>query len=659
MADKASLLIFDRDGGSDAGVFPGAADLFPLTGDWRLTRRVRDRRAGAVREVLDSARLVEEEVDRVRETVGGWSAELGNLRAGGKTLKEWFLTPDRGVSAWWFSLLSEKNPLKTDVFLKLAQLRVLEKLFQSGRYGSCAGAVGDPVFRAAVSRLARRAGVGYRLRAARHPGFSWRGALRGGLERAGLIGDLVHALLKLAEWVWLAALARGLGPKGAGAEGGEDLLVVTYFPAVDREAAEQGRFQDLYFGPLQELWQKEGRRAHWILLYVPFDRRAFVDALALAKRFSVNGWSVTFLHRFLSAGILARTLLTWGIQVLNYLRVRSALDRAFAEPALAPPEGRELLARLGRRSFAGWVGLSGLLYFELFKEVFRRFPKASRCLYVAEMHAWEKALNGAKRSRRPGVVTVGFQHAAVSRNEFHYFHAPEEARSAGGPLDAPLPDRLACNGEVPRSLLARQGYAGVRSVEALRHLGLARALKGDDSTKRRPPVVVAAGSIDRRETLALLSLVTEALPRPAGFQVWLKGHPSMPVQPLLAELGIPWPAAGFEVRDEPVDRLLAEARAAVVGGSSVALDALALGCRVIVPVFPDGISVNPLGGFEDAYRKVSTPAALKEAVEEALARPPAPEEIRRGRELAASYWNLDESLPLWRELMGLAPAGTR
>jgi len=82
------------------------------------------------------------------------------------------------------------------------------------------------------------------------------------------------------------------------------------------------------------------------------------------------------------------------------------------------------------------------------------------------------------------------------------------------------------------------------------------------------------------------------------------------------------------------------------------LEALAAGCAVIRPVFPDVLSTSPLDGFEACYARVATPAELVEAVSNALDS----QTTAEVRDVARRYWTLDPSLPRWRALLGLSAA---
>jgi len=88
-----------------------------------------------------------------------------------------------------------------------------------------------------------------------------------------------------------------------------------------------------------------------------------------------------------------------------------------------------------------------------------------------------------------------------------------------------------------------------------------------------------------------------------------------------------------------------------VGVSSVALEALASGCVIISPVFADHMFMNPLGGFEKYYIRISDPAELKDVIERIIKRRGRKEELDEVKKFILSYWCLDKSLKRWEKLL--------
>ncbi len=116
-----------------------SAYLFPLSSNWRLIYEIESairNLFGANIEIklIESAEIIDKEVNVLRKKVSKWSADLGDFVVVGKSIKEWFLFPKEEVSTWWVSLLSEKNTLKTNVFFRLAQLQALDKTISSNSF---------------------------------------------------------------------------------------------------------------------------------------------------------------------------------------------------------------------------------------------------------------------------------------------------------------------------------------------------------------------------------------------------------------------------------------------------------------------------------------------------------------------------------------------
>lgn len=632
--------------------------LFPLASDWALVKAVEEAVAGGTARgavgLLDSARLINEEVDRISRRVAEWSSGLSETPVWGRPVKEWF-TVGRGISTWWFSMVSEKNTLKTDAFFKTAQINAIDRLLGSEEHSSCRFAISDRTLRKAVTEVCRRHGVGFErvetMRMVVRRGV--KGRLLQFLSRAGFAGDLVYSVgLLLRDALRGVSVRRAMKGLERKTGGGKGLLFVSYFPLVDSEAAQRGIFRNGYCVALQERLKEIGLPVSWLFMYVSIGSYSFRDALRMARNFSANGEKIFFMEEFITPGAAARVFLLWALQVARYLVAAPLMRPSRLPSGLGVAESRHFLHPLWRKSFVGKQGMEGIVYFELFKRAFGYFKGVSHCVYYAEMHAWEKALNSAKKAGGGNTRVVGFQHASLPRNFFHYFHGIGEMPKGGGPSELPLPDVLACNGDIPMEMMGRQGYPNLLKVEAIRQLYLRRCFgRGAPNAPPGEPVLLVAGSIDRKETGALVGLAAAAFGSGnPPFRVWLKGHPSLPIGEVCSILGIDPSEKGFEVKDGPVDRLLEVSTAVMVGASTVALEALAFGKEVIVPVFSDQMFMSPLAGFESLYHMVYSPGELVSAVERIFK---AKEKRNMNPEgFISRYWNLDDSLRGWGEVLG-------
>jgi surface carbohydrate biosynthesis protein (TIGR04326 family) len=647
------LLDLDRLALPGAGSVPNELVVFPLTSDPAVMDAVQEaaRRRGWAVSVRNSAHAVGDQVKAQREPLNRWSAGIGERKVFSRSVKDWLLLPGCGVSTWWFSLLSEKNTLKTDAYLRIAQIHAVE--------ASMAGESPDLLVLALADRRLRRALVGAAgdirlpvrcLRVAPAAG-GMRSRLRGFLELLGWPGSFLRGFA-----AWFVILSRGrrarasLPPLADRIAAAGRFLFISYFPAVDEEAARSGIFRNKYALALQDKLQEAGVRPTWLLMPVPLYGHDFDDALRLAAAFAQKGESLFVLEEFATPRIVGKAFWLWLRQsVLSRYLFQRLKDSALAAGPVGP-RCRSVIKPLWELSFCGPVAVHGILYALMFREVFACLPDIADCLYYCEMHAWEKALNAAKRSLRPRLRTIGYQHAAVSRNDMGYFQDRSETVRTGKASDLPLPDVLACNGRYLHALLAESGYPGLQETEAVRYLYLNQLLSREPLPRQGRPVLLVAGPYDRREAKALAAMVCEAFPKAERFDIWFKGHPSLPFEEVFAELGRDWRAAGFSIKHGNISDYLGSAWAVLVPTSTVAMEALGAGCEVIIPLFPDAMLMNPLADFDRFYHMATTPEELRCVMRDVVGGAC----FGRGapcREFIRGYWHLDPALPLWSSLL--------
>lgn len=639
-----------------AALRPKSAYLFPLSSNWRLIYEIESATKNLFGtnikiKSIESAELIDKEVDVLRKKVSKWSADLGDFVIVGKSIKEWFLFPKEEVSTWWFSLLSEKNTLKTNVFFRLAQLQTLDKIISSNWFDFCVCSVSEKPFSLAIEMLCKRHSINMLPISSLKRKKSFREEIKPYLNKNNSTNFILKALVRLRIRILRGARAKLVmgSVKNRIKIFDNSILFVSYFPAVDEESAKKGILRNKYAIPLQEKLSEMEKNIIWIWMYVFLDGHSYRDALMLAKKFTKNGEINFLLDEFVSLKVLFRVLALWLRQIRIFLKLKRLIPEEVLYENLSIPEGVIFIKNLMAESFIGWTGLEGILFFELYKKVFSYFPDVPYCIYYTEMHAWAKALNAAKKLKAPQIKSIGFQHTNVSRNFFHYFHHPCEV-GEGKSISLPLPNILACNGDIPLSLMARCGYPNIRKVEAIRHLYLSDCLNNPDFSKKED-IVLIAGSMDSQVTRALISLFYEAFSKPQEFKVWLKGHPALPLEQVLKELDINPDNSGYVVKHDPINKLIKVVRIVFVGDSTVALEGLASGCVVILPVFADHMFMSPLAGFEKYYIRISDPAELKNIIERIIGYKERKEEFADIKKFILSYWCLDKSLKRWEKLL--------
>jgi len=629
-------------------------DILPITSEWDLKYKVEKVCCSVNADVtiLNSAKLINDQVDKIRDIVSEWSANLGNCKVGDRSLKEWFLTPGQELSTWWFSLLSEKNTLKTDVFFKIAQINAISNLVKLQEYSMCYLSIGDNDLRTAIEKLCTRYSVSVKLLHTTFVGpCSKRELLKRYRKKLGFLGDAINTFLWITTCLLRSLRAKIVmgSLKGRRVSKGS-ILFVSYFPAIDKEAAVRGVLKNRYAIPLQEKFSQEGRKVIWIWMYCFLDGHHYRDALRFAKKFKDNGEINFFLDEFLSIKVLFNSIYLWQRQIRIFLKLKKLIAADDLYKGLSIPEGVEFIKKLMAESFVGRTGLQGIYYLELYKRVFSVFANVSHCIYYAEMQAWEKALNAAKQVISPEVKTIGFQHTNMAQNYFRYFHHPTEIECRKKPTSLPLPDVLACNGGIPYRLFKKNGYPNLVKVEAVRQLYLADYAENNECIKKEEQILLLAGSYDVTETSLLLSLLYAAFPGTQNFKVWLKGHPAAPIEKICKELKIEYERCRYEVKFSSIDLLLKDATMVLVGYSNVGLEALMFGCAVFIPVFSDRMFISPLGGFDRFYTKIYNPSDLKEVVERTVRGIGIEENNEEIKSLVSDYWCLDKSLQRWEKL---------
>lgn len=650
------LFVFDESFADEealAGI-PGGHDsisLFPLTGNWMLIRRLErtlSRRGPAPVVALNSARLVEREIEALCRELPEWSAGLGVSRVRGVSVRRFFMTSEDGISGFWLGPISEKNPLKTDTFLRLAQALAVQGELQAGKYESVAVAVNNRSLRESVKRMAGAAGASFRL-VKKPKTFDMQNI---GAFPPGMLS------LALAGWMqacWKAALAKAvMGFSRREAVSTASRVFVSYFPYLNQGA--DGAFRNRYFEPIQNIWPKREDRIFWLLMFTHIQGAAFWKSLKIARKFQKNGERLAFFDEFVGFREALGALYLWLRQAGRYFMLERSFDEARMCGNLFPVECHPLVRSLWRRSFCGIEAMRGLIQYKAFRRFFRASGGASQCVYPCEMQAWEKAMNRAILRERPGLESVGFIHTVISRDYMFYAHHKSEIESSRLPDGLPLPGKIAANGAAARARLSEWGYPALSEVEAIRQLPLAERMNAPLPPKGDRPILLATGSSVREETKSLLSFLS-SVPALAGeWEIWLKGHPTLPMEPLLKELDVRPAERRWEVKEGDINDSLERADVVLVPTSAASIDALAFGCEVFTPVSGSAFTMNALAGYEDYCHSVSTPDELKEKLAAYLKNGP-----RKGldgkREFVRSYWNLAAELPRWRALLDLEASG--
>lgn len=343
---------------------------------------------------------------------------------------------------------------------------------------------------------------------------------------------------------------------------------------------------------------------------------SMTEALLYARKFISSGARIIFPEMGLGFMALLRSMLVWVRCAWRFYRTEPAIAAAHRMRGLA---FYELFRDDWYSSFAGVTGCIGLLYYESFRSLFRRYP-AKACLYYCEMLEWEKALLCAAQAEGRPQVTAGYQSGTISPMLLNYFHAPEEV-SKRGLYAMPRPDRILCNGDINRRRLAECGWAerDLEVVEAVRYDHIKKSLKEPVPPKQN--LILVVFSVGIIEGGAELGVVYQALRDFPGAEVRLRPHPCMPLSRIIEQSDFALEHIPFPVADGPLDEWLGRAKIVIAGGETgVSVEALALGCQVVTLQIPEHFNMSPLRGMDlPGVRCVMSPKELRRVVEGMLA----------------------------------------
>jgi len=621
--------------------------LFPLSGDWRLIRQVEALvrlHKGTRAILLNAANMVELKAEALCRTIPDWSARCGSFRIGRKTIREHFLLPDGGPSTFWFGPLSEKNPLKTDSFLSLAQAQAVEEEIQGSDYDAMITAVSSDLLCESFKRIAGGEGIEFYGNHTSSRPVTTR-------ARSGIGWVIIRAAGGWVQIVFRALMARFvMGATSRRFPDSDSLFFVTYFPYLDKQAAAEGKFRNKYFEPLQDILEAKGKSIFWILVFVYIDGGSFRDSLKTARKMARMGEKIIFLEEFLGVKEIFVGFFLWLAQIVKYLFLEKKFDDEMLCGGTLSPSCIPIIQDLWRRSFCGLEALRGLMNYLAFFKAFASIPQQKRCIYCCEMQGWEKAMISAGQRVRPEMETIGYQHTCVSRNYLFYVHSSSEVETSKMRDGLPLPRTLATNGRLAWESFRRCGYEGLIELEAIRYQAVSDILGRCYRPPGELPVLLLVGSIVSEETRALISMVHDSMPLNGQWEIWLKGHPSMPVDGILRDLAIDPDSVRWNIKEGDISSFLEKADIAMVPTSSVAVEALAYGCEVVVPASSSIFPMSPLAGFNHTYSAVHSPEELGAALDGYLRKGPKMD-LEEKRSFVRNYWHLDSSLPRWKEIL--------
>lgn len=558
---------------------------------------------------VDTAPLAEKAREALRGFVPEFYAGLPHrLMADGRTLAETLFPGD--AQAWWLADLSEKSIFRGRLIERLYALALVRETVEYLRPERVCVELGDePLARCLAEGLEAGCEIA-------HLGGSARGAANRDLQAS------LMALGTALEFVLARLLLVGTGRKPE--RGGQRRLVFfSFFPAWWRNAwSEKGRQTEAFFQELPRQLATHAGYASECAVWLVGSPAVWVRNLRSLRGHALRP-DFTLLQLRCSWRSLA---LLFGQGVRGIVgRVRrlpdAALSCCFNGFAFGELLRDELLHTVSERE----------LYRNLLlREAVRGLALGARdaLIFRVEFQPFERALLQGIDGACP---SFGFQHSSIGEDYLSHRFPPEEVHALDrDTMAVRFPSYFLCTGRIPAQIMLDNGFSPDRVAVcgAVRYPELRRLLRSRQVAKpptERKQVVLVPVSLDRQEALNLAVLLAEAMKgREARLHICLKGHPANDHSALIAEfLHHLNPALNVEAipaQGALYTGILA-ARALVMTGSTVGLEALALG--VVPIVYQNGhmfsYTMSSLYAVRDAVVMVNNASGLAVALDRVLA----------------------------------------
>jgi len=424
----------------------------------------------------------------VREELIRFTAEWPDRDLPGGSFKARFR--HENLSLWWLTALSEKNNEDRPTFNLLCDLELIRRVLDN------AATVPDQAL--IVTHSSDFYAVCRRLLTAR--GIRVLGVRpRRLFDSEGIPVLLARRIRRFVSWSARVVAARWLSRGRRETPSAPPVAFYTWYPSqwvrpggvsLDRYYVDLPNYLRTHCGiPVTYAASGQGIRL-----------RQHLQALREVGHGSTESAHVEFLERYLRLRDVVKVY--WGsLAPLRYLWL-------------------ELASRTFRRSF-GWRGVNcfeilrrdlRISFVErvpdhlLFARQMERFVKTRRppvLVTYLELYCHGRAIISGAKQGHPDVVTVGYQHSAITRNKLFYRFEPHELAKAGDDhpdfvAHMPTPDRFAVTGPIGARVLAAGGYPTERlwTIGSPRFDGLRESTRGTgDAAARRSELGIEAGRV--------------------------------------------------------------------------------------------------------------------------------------------------------------------
>ncbi len=559
--------------------------------------------------VVDPERWVGGVRERMQQQVPEWLSRVAD-ECGLTRLYIW----KRWMSIWWLMPISAMSPFRTPLFHDLHQLLLIDRMLADERPERVHLVSDDPVLLGAVQQVVRQRGIalGHVVRLGRR--YSWR--------RAAVLQGWPRRFYYLVKRLPLLALMRvlrlGQAAVGDSSPRHRQVWLFTMFPALWEPAPQGDQRRDRVFGE----WPEELSRHGYEVVYPGILTLGWRELIRHAGRLreQLRHNRILLLESVLGIREHARICLNreWIRQYAVWRRDHQRLSVRFDGIEL----GSLLLRELDRDIWSNEIPFD-LCVAEAVSRLVARGGRPACAMSAFEYQPIERAFTIGLRMADETIPVVGIQTSMCGASHLGFRFAQAQAwrfdTEGPQPLAAALPDYVAALGVVTHRLLrdrlspARvvltgptRAMASGQRIPEERRASLERFCRSHGLPEGVPLVTLATPTM-QAESLEMLELTLHAMRRQRDAFLLVKFHSLCPLGQALDRLARRYGVQRYRALTVNILDLLRVSAAAIVGTSSVGVDAIAAGCMPIVYRVPQEYDFSPIGDIEGSvftFRRV-------------------------------------------------------
>jgi surface carbohydrate biosynthesis protein (TIGR04326 family) len=423
------------------------------------------------------------------------------------------------------------------------------------------------------------------------------------------------------------------------------VTLITFFPNIDKEKAENGKFCSRYWEDFHKILDESSVSVNWVWFYFRQNEIDYREAVRLKDACNSSDpgkYKHFLLDEFLSPSVLwLAACMYFKIYIKGrYLR---KLKKAFVFPE-SKLNFYHFLKVDWDASFFGALARDEVLRIALFDSMAQKLSSGPWSMFTWENQGWELGLVSAWKRHRKNMPIFGYVHSSVRPLDLCMLSDPRTYEGKG--IEAqPLPDRLAVGTSSGLDLLEQSGYPREKlfDTEALRYMNLmGRYGSAKKKLKSKRRVLLVASGMINHESPIHFAMLADAW-RQGGLdkydEIIIKQHPGYPLKKFLTDIELPF---SYSMVDGNLNTLWSRVDVVYCPNSpGVSLEAAYLGLPIIIPSPVNALNLTPLYGLsgldfvensEMLVEKLNNPSPL---------------------DIPEDYFFFDQNLTRWKEFLSV------